>query len=94
MKQQLDQRAIFHQRDIAEQQSLTEYRRHDRDVHGIPDVAIHSGNRQMARRESGRRRADSLECEAAEAFQQSCEPWREENSSHKADQRESDEGPI
>ena len=32
----------------------------------------------MARRESGRRRADSLECEAAEAFQQSCEPQREE----------------
>jgi hypothetical protein len=70
MKQHPHERAILQQRNIPEEQSPAEDCGDDSDVHGIPDAAIHSGNYQMARREDRRRYADSLECEAAKAFQQ------------------------
>src|ERR1019366_4136343 len=74
VKQQPDRPAVFHQRDASEEQALTENGAHHCYVHRISDMAIESGNHQMAGWEGRRGRADSPHGESDKRIQEANDP--------------------
>src|SRR2546427_9530461 len=86
VKQQPDKPTVFKQRDISENQALTENRDHHRDVHWISDITIQSGNNQMASREYRRRRAHALQRESDEGIQKATYPQRDQHAPNKTEQ--------
>src|SRR5439155_5141436 len=66
VKQQPDKPAVFKQRDVSENQGLTENRHHYRYVHWIADITIQAGHNQMTGWEDRRRGAHALKCESDE----------------------------
>src|SRR5439155_23605054 len=86
VKQQPDKPTVFKQRDVSENQALTENRDHHRDVHWISDITIQSGNNQMASWEDRRRRAHALQRESDERIQEATYPHRDQQVPNKTEQ--------
>jgi hypothetical protein len=85
VKQQPDERAVFEQREVSEDQALTENGANDGYVHRISDITIESGNNQMASWEDRRGRADALQCESAKRIQKANDPQRNQYAASKSE---------
>ena len=85
VKQQPDKPAVCKQPNVSENQALTENRTHYRDVHWISDIAIQSGNNQMAGWEDRRRCACALQCESDKGIQEANDPQGEQYPADKTE---------
>src|ERR1035441_7713690 len=79
-KRQPDKAAVFDQRDASEKQALSENGAHHRYVHRIPDIAIESGNHQMAGWEGRRGRTDALHGESDKRIEEANDPERHQQA--------------
>ena len=81
VEEQPDETTVFNERRVSKNQTRAENCDDHRNIHGISNITIQSGNNQMTGGKDRRRCAETLHCESAKRIQEANDAKRYRHSS-------------